>query len=305
MQATSVVSDFRGLIDRTLTLWRNVGPPGVPGEEGEEGEDPPRDVGSPPEPPKKKPDLPPRMRRFLRRGLFLYPVAVVGLWTLTGLGVWDALFLVGLVELLPVLAVAQVPLAAGQEIDRPAAYAGSSGAILFLGAVSLFLGWRAIGLEAMGLGGLPWTELLFWTGAGLAGGLALVGLSFGAERLLEIEESDFVRRIIPRTPFEKVLFVGVSLTAGLGEELAYRAYAIPMLGGLVGSEWTAAVLTSGIFGFLHAYQGQLGVTRTALMGLVLATVFLWSGSVWPAILAHAIIDLVGGLVLGPRLLERG
>lgn len=292
-------------------LARGVGPVRPPGEEGEpEGEEGNGEVGAPPEPTPTGPsgggpDLPPGMRRFLRRGLALFPVVVGGLWALTDLGGWDALFLAALLELLPVLAVAQVPLAAREQLDRPAAYVGSAGAILFLGWISVILGRGTLGLDAMGLGPLPWTELLRWTGIALAGGMGVVGVSLLAERILGTEESEFLRQIIPRTPFEKLLFVGVSLAAGLGEELAYRAYVIPVLAGLVGSDWTAAVLSSGIFGFLHAYQGHIGVVRTGVMGLVLAAVFLWSGSLWPAVAAHAVIDLLGGLVLGPRMLEEG
>lgn len=289
---------------RARLLRRNVGPPGIPGSEGGPGadEDGPLEPAGPPAP--DPPELPPRMRRFLRRGLLVYPLAAGGLWAFTSMGVWNALFLATLLELLPVLSVAQVPLAAGRELDRTAAYLGSGGAILFLGWISLFLGQGTLGLEAMGLSSLPWQSLLIWTGVGLGGGLALVGLSLFAEKLLGIAETEFVRQIVPRTAAEKTLFVGVSLAAGLGEELAYRGYAIPVLAGLVGSEWIAAVFTSGIFGFLHAYQGHVGVVRTALMGFVLAAVFLLSGSLWPAMAAHALIDLVGGLVIGPRLLER-
>lgn len=287
---------------------RAVGPPGTP-EEGPDddragGADSPSPGGEPP-PPSEGPTLPPGPRRFLRRGLILYPVVVAGLWLFTELGGWDALFLAALLELLPVLAVAQVPLAAAAPIDRTAAYLGSAGAILVVGWLSLVLGGRSVGFEAMGMATMPWGELGLWTAAGLGGGLGLVGISHLLETALGIEESEFLKSILPRTTREKTLFAGVSLAAGLGEELAYRAYAIPVLGGLLASDWSAAVLTSGIFGFLHAYQGTVGVIRTGLMGLVLAAVFLASGSIWPAILAHVVIDLIGGLVLGPRLVDEG
>ena len=275
------------------------------GPEGRESEpvradDPSPDSGdSSPE----SPDLPDEVRRFLRRGLLLYPVVVVALWTATDLGFLNALLLGALMELLPVLAVAQVPLVGEEKVDRPAAYIGSAVAILFLGWVSLVLGGDQVGYEAMGIMPLSWGELLLWTGVALGGGLALVGLSHLVEKALGFEESEILKQILPRTPHEKSLFAGVSLSAGLGEELAYRAYAIPVLASLVGSTWGAAVLSSGIFGFLHAYQGGWGVVRTAVLGFALAAVFLVSGSIWPVILAHTAIDLVGGLVLGPRMLD--
>lgn len=285
-------------------FFRSVGPPGPPDDEGErEAPDPGPDAPSPP--PKTGPGLPPEMERFLRRGLLLFPLAVAALWYASDLGVWDALFLVGLLELLPVLAVAQVPLAAGEALNRTSAYLGSSAAILVLGSLALVLGRNEVGLAVMGLESVSGGALLLWTGVACGGGLLLVGAFHLVEEWLDVEEPRLLRELLPRSGREKLLFVGVSLSAGFGEELAYRGYAIPVLAGLVGSEWVAAVLSSGIFGFLHAYQGQVGVVRTALMGLVLAAVFLQSGSLWPAIAGHVVIDLVGGLVVGPRLMDEG
>lgn len=273
-------------------LHRGIGPPGEPESQP--------DIDAPPSSP--GPELPPDMRSFLRRGLALYPVAVAALWWFTALGVADSLLLAALLELLPVLAVAQVPLAGSEELDRAAAYLGSGAAILFLGGASFVLGRGVVGIEVMGLTVPPTQTLLIWTVLGLVGGLALVGISHLFETRLGWEENPILRDLIPRTGGEKVLFVGLSVAAGLGEELAYRGYVIPVLAGLVGSQWTAAVFSSGIFGFLHAYQGPIGVIRTGGMGFVLAAVYLLSGSLWPAILAHVAIDLIGGLVLGPRML---
>jgi membrane protease YdiL (CAAX protease family) len=64
------------------------------------------------------------------------------------------------------------------------------------------------------------------------------------------------------------------------------------------------VLTSAVFGVLHAYQGSLGMVRTAVLGGVLAWGFLASGSLWPAIAAHAVIDVVAGTLLADRLTAR-
>lgn len=254
-------------------------------------------------PSRARTELPPPARRFLRTGLLLYPVVVVGLWAATDLDLLNAALLTGLMELLPVLAVAQVPLAGEEEVDRPAVYLGSAMAILFLGWVSLSLGEDQVGYEAMGFSPLSWEEFLVWTGVALVGSMGMVGVFHLVEKAWDLEESEVLKQILPRTTREKTLFAGVSLAAGLGEELAYRSYAIPVLATLIGSTWAAAVLSSGIFGFLHAYQGGLGVVRTAVLGFALAAVFVGSGSIWPPIVAHTVIDLIGGLILGPRLLK--
>ena len=56
------------------------------------------------------------------------------------------------------------------------------------------------------------------------------------------------------------------------------------------------------FGLAHWYQGRVGVLKTGLLGGLMATFYLGTGSLlWPAIL-HVAIDLQGGAV-GRRVLQ--
>jgi membrane protease YdiL (CAAX protease family) len=118
-----------------------------------------------------------------------------------------------------------------------------------------------------------------------------------------VRETPLLRQLLPRSAPEKVVFVFLSLAAGVGEEIAFRGFAIPALAMVTGSDWGSAVLASAAFGLLHGYQGWLGVARTGMMGFLLAAAFLLSGTLWPAIFAHAILDVVSGLVLGDTLLR--
>ena len=93
------------------------------------------------------------------------------------------------------------------------------------------------------------------------------------------------------------------LSAGFGEETAYRGYAISALVVATGSATLALTLTSATFGVLHAYQGPIGVVRTGVVGLIMGAAFLYTGSLWPLMIAHALIDLFAGLVLKERLLS--
>jgi membrane protease YdiL (CAAX protease family) len=61
-------------------------------------------------------------------------------------------------------------------------------------------------------------------------------------------------------------------------------------------------VTSAVFGVLHAYQGAIGMLRAGTMGAVLAWGLLASGSLWPPLVAHVVIDLLAGLVLADRLM---
>src|SRR6056297_2746705 len=111
-------------------------------------------------------------------------------------------------------------------------------------------------------------------------------------------ETDLVRLLMPSNGVERVGFVVVSITAGIGEELAYRAFLLGLLSTAFGAPWTAAAVTSIAFGLLHAYQGPLGMLRTGSIGFLFAAVVVISGSVWPVVVGHIMINLTAGLALG-------
>ena len=216
----------------------------------------------------------------------------------------DALFLAALIELLPVFAVVQVDLARDLMVERVQAYLTSSVMILFLGLSSLVLGSRLVGLEGMGLRIEPSQVpvAILWGGATFALGIASLWFFLILRKRCGWSESRLVRELMPVTRREKVWYAGLSFCAGFGEELAYRAYAIPALIVAGGSASAAVALTSVAFAVLHSYQGVLGVVRTGVVGVIMGMVFLHTGSVWPAIVAHVLIDLAVGFVLADRLL---
>lgn len=250
------------------------------------------------------PELPGSSRLLLWSSVLAFlPVALV--LSAAGLGIGHSLWVTGLLVLLPGLALAQVPLARDEPVEREPVYVASGLFLFLLGGTTWLVGSGTPGARAMGL--LPFLHtgpLLGWAGGiVLAAGAVTLGFHV-LGRILDVPESPLLARLLPRTPREQGLFAVLSVAAGVGEELAYRGYAIPILAPLLGSSWGAAAVTSGVFGALHAYQGPLGVFRTTLLGFVLAAGFLLSGSLWPGIVAHATIDLLGGLVLGDRLLRR-
>jgi membrane protease YdiL (CAAX protease family) len=101
-------------------------------------------------------------------------------------------------------------------------------------------------------------------------------------------------KIVPRTAGELAVFMAVAITAGVWEELLYRGFLIWLLAPAVGLA-DAVVLSAVFFGIGHAYQGWRGVLTTGLVGLVFAILYVLSNSLWWLILAHALIDIYGGL----------
>jgi membrane protease YdiL (CAAX protease family) len=242
------------------------------------------------------------VRAMLALGTVLFFGAQLVLWLVIGLELPDTVLLALLLVALPVLALAQLPLAKNAPVDRLSVYWGSIGALWLLGGASWLVGTRADGAQGVGLVLLPLGDLVTWSVGLTAGGLLII-LSFRATAVAaKVKDAPLLRRLLPRTPKERGVFTLLSLAAGGGEELAYRGYAIPVLVPLLGTTG-AVVLSSVVFGILHGYQGLLGMLRTGVMGALLAWGFLVTGSLWPPIIAHVAIDIIAGIVLGERLLS--
>ena len=146
---------------------------------------------------------------------------------------------------------------------------------------------------------LPWTMFLVWVVFGLAG-VAAVILVFKA---FGVGESRLIHYMIPQTRSEELVYVGVSLTAGICEELIFRGFLIATLTVATGSMPLAVILSAGAFGIAHAHQEAVGALRAALLAVVLTVPLLVTGSLYPGIAAHALVDLLAGLWLSKWLLR--
>lgn len=98
---------------------------------------------------------------------------------------------------------------------------------------------------------------------------------------------------MPHTSGELCLFRGLALTAGICEEILFRGFVLWYV-----SLWTglvpAAVISCVLFGFAHAYLGPSHVLRSALIGVFLVVLVIAGGSLWPAMIVHAAVDLNSG-----------
>lgn len=208
---------------------------------------------------------------------------------------WPArLFTAALLGPAPVLFLAQAQLA--ESIERPfprvPVYVGSMISLWVLGGLSLAAGLLSgFSPAELGLTAMTPVSFLAWTAVGCAAALALV-LLFKA---LGARESTIMREIVPQTPREKIIFVLLSISAGVCEEIAFRGFLIVALAVATGSLAAAAALSAIAFGVLHAHQNAAGALRATLLAAALTVPVLATGSLLAAIAAHTIIDIVGGL----------
>lgn len=209
--------------------------------------------------------------------------------------------LVALLVLLPVLSVLQVRAVEPGDVERMPAYVSSVVSLLFLGGVTWALGARPGAVGDLALNPLPMRTMAAWTGILVGAGLAVTLLFRGVGGVLGLRETPLLRTLLPTNLRERAAFTLLSGAAGLGEELAYRGYVIGVLAVLVGPAW-AAVLSSVVFGLLHIYQGPVGMLRTGILGGILAWGLLASGSLFPPIVAHMVLDVVLGVMLAERMM---
>jgi membrane protease YdiL (CAAX protease family) len=99
--------------------------------------------------------------------------------------------------------------------------------------------------------------------------------------------------LLPQRSDERWKFVGLAVTAGVCEEILFRGFGIAYVRWL----WPSAshaplvVITSVVFGLAHLYQGPRGVILTGILGAVFAAMTLAGGTLVPAIIVHALVDL--------------
>ena len=171
-----------------------------------------------------------------------------------------------------------------------------------------FLAWWLLSgnsLESMGLTSVA--ERWSWAAIGvaviviLAQVINLVIVSRNVDKLTKLRKQIGELSVLaPRTPREDRLFDMVSITAGVCEEILYRGLLLATLVPLVGT-WSAVAISSLIFGLGHAYQGVAGIAKAGSVGLVLAVFTVFSGSLYIAIIIHAVIDMTSGRVMGRAL----
>lgn len=96
--------------------------------------------------------------------------------------------------------------------------------------------------------------------------------------------------IIPRSDRERKFAMYTSLTAGVCEEVLYRAFFMwYLMNWLPG--YVAVGISAFVFGLAHIYQGISGAVRALAAGVIFGLAYLLTGTLWVPIALHATIDI--------------
>ncbi|MGK4005822.1 CPBP family intramembrane glutamic endopeptidase [Sorangium sp. So ce1036] len=102
----------------------------------------------------------------------------------------------------------------------------------------------------------------------------------------------------------RALILPLSLFTGVYEELVFRGFFLSRLRAALSrsprdhaAAVGAVVLSSALFAVGHLYQSMLGVVQTFAIGLVLGALAVRRDNVWPCVVAHTGINLIGMIAL--------
>ena len=123
-----------------------------------------------------------------------------------------------------------------------------------------------------------------WTIAGMAW-----------SRWLSHDHPASIQQLLPRRGLEALLWVTLSVSAGICEEFVFRGYLQRQLAALTKSPVAGLLLSALVFGVAHGYQGVSSVVVITVFGVLFGILAHLSRSLVPGIIAHAWQDLASGL----------
>jgi membrane protease YdiL (CAAX protease family) len=117
----------------------------------------------------------------------------------------------------------------------------------------------------------------------------------GWDRFIGPSHAASVQTFLPRRAGEILLWIGVSVSAGICEELVFRGYFQRQFEVFTRSKWIALLLQAFLFGISHGYQGVEACVKIAIFGVLYGLLARWRGSLRPGMIAHSGSDILSGI----------
>jgi membrane protease YdiL (CAAX protease family) len=109
-------------------------------------------------------------------------------------------------------------------------------------------------------------------------------------------EDSATQFLLPQGRIELVLWVALSITAGICEEAVYRGYLQKQFMALTRNVPAGIILSALVFGGAHSYQGLAHASVIGSLGALTGVLAYWCRSVRPGMIAHTLQDVLGGFI---------
>ena len=214
----------------------------------------------------------------------------------------------GPIHTVVVLAALAVWVLGPQVFGRPLTRLGPRPADLYL--LTAATEWLVVGVISLGIwySGAPfsaifgdrwrsWGQLLrdiavaaaFWIAALLLLWLLSLAWRFAPTRNLQ--------PLLPQGRTDLILWVGLSISAGVCEEAIFRGYLQRQFIALTRSAPAGIALSAALFGAAHAYQGARMILPLGFYGAMFGVLAYWRRNVRPGMIAHAWHDALFGVAV--------
>jgi uncharacterized protein len=117
-------------------------------------------------------------------------------------------------------------------------------------------------------------------------------------RVLGPDQAKSINNLLPQSTLEVVLWIGVSISAGICEEIVLRGYFQKQFAAYTNSMIAAVLLQGVVFGLGYSYQGLKQVLIISVLGMLYGWFAVWRRSLRPNIIAHAWTDVWSGWLSG-------
>jgi membrane protease YdiL (CAAX protease family) len=138
----------------------------------------------------------------------------------------------------------------------------------------------------------------YWAGALLV--LAVLGnvlVKMSGSHIDPQKIGDVTQKLAPVTGLEMVLFLVLSVSAGICEELVFRGYLQQQFARMTHRVWVGVAVSALVFGGAHGYEGIAGIVLIAAYGAMFGVLTLLRRGLRTGMIAHAWHDSISGVAL--------
>ena len=104
-------------------------------------------------------------------------------------------------------------------------------------------------------------------------------------------------QLAPQNALELLLWVLLSISAGICEELTFRGYLLQQFSRAGKRLWIGVLASSLLFGVAHGYEGASGIIAITVYGAMFCLLTIKRDSLRPGMMAHAFQDSFSGIGL--------